>query len=1385
MLDATPKQFSTMNSTSEQNNRDYAGLSISNVAVNGRPSVDRNAKQILILAAWLRSIFPGLNLPINASDEDLKACLLDANVLSQILNKLRKPGSAKEGGYVIHNLASRAEKITRFLAAIADMGIVKLDSTDIEDGSMDSVYNCLWSIRARFMSNDMGDKPLGCKSPAKSENIRFDTSLHDPFSPMSGEERRKVLFESKFLRTLSSPIMSEPLGGSNHQVGHKFHEVFQLKQGRYADLPAAKISEMMKSNSLDNAPTQSLLSVVNGILDESVEKKNGEIPHRVACLLRKVVQEIERRISTQAEHLRTQNNLFKAREEKFQSRIRVLEALASNINEENQCVLSQLQQTKQAEKTKAEEKKNSVNEDVTRLIKERDECKAEIVLLKQELETAKKTYELRCLQVEMEKGEDVSRLMKERDESKVEITMLKQELEIAKKTYELRCLQVKTEKGEDVVRLIKERDESREKITMLEQELETTKEMYELRCLQVKTEKGEDVSRLIEERDENKAEITKLKQELETAKKTYELHCLQVEAEKEEDVSRLIKERDESKAEITMLKQELETTKKTYELRHLQVETKKGEDVTRLIEERDESRAEIISLKQELETAKKTYELRCLQLETENDEGMTRLIKERDESKVKIVTLKQELETAKNAYELRCLQLEKEKDEDVARLIMERDESKTEIAMLKQELETATKTYELRCLQVETEAKSAQLMLKERIKELEDLLEDSSNEVQKLTTSFESKQKKWNAKANSYRRMIEFQYNLLQGVKCSSESVKEEILRVKMDYSNEVNQLGLKLKSLAHAAGNYHVLLAENRKLFNEIQDLKGNIRVYCRIRPFLTGQKDKQMTIEYIGENGEVVIANPTKPGKEGHKLFKFNKVYSPASTQGEVFTDIQPLIRSVLDGYNVCIFAYGQTGSGKTYTMTGPNGATKENWGVNYRALNDLFEISQTRSGAISYEVGTQMVEIYNEQVRDLLSSNASQKKLGILTHSQPFGLAVPDATLLPVNSTSDVIELMDIGLKNRAVGATAMNERSSRSHSIVTIHVRGTDLKGGSSLHGNLHLVDLAGSERVDRSEVTGDRLKEAQHINKSLSALGDVIFALAQKSSHVPYRNSKLTQVLQSSLGGQAKTVMFVQLNPDVNSYSESLSTLKFAERVSGVELGAARSTKEGRDVRELMDQVASLKDTISKRDEEIDRLQLLKDLKNNVYNGINAEKRSAASMNKDVNGGVPRVQKPLGGKSIGGAVEKAGLDHDNASDHSDAHSEADSHHSMDDMKNHNEVIQRLDIGQNIIEDDETLGFADRDYEERIMDIVDDLTVETENDATTESPNITQSTKSAEKLEKPRSTTTISRTLYKHPQTASTTLPGSKEPSRLSSAPSLKKTVTGLKSGKRWQ
>ncbi|MCO5550527.1 hypothetical protein L7F22_004014 [Adiantum nelumboides] len=213
-----------------------------------------------------------------------------------------------------------------------------------------------------------------------------------------------------------------------------------------------------------------------------------------------------------------------------------------------------------------------------------------------------------------------------------------------------------------------------------------------------------------------------------------------------------------------------------------------------------------------------------------------------------------------------------------------------------------------------------------------------------------------------------------------------------------------------------------------------------------------------------------------------------------------------------------------------------------------------------------------------------------LEIRNNSQQNGLNVPDANLLPVNSIEDVLELMSLGHKNRAVGSTAMNERSSRSHSVLTVHVKGIDKTSRDVFRGCLHLVDLAGSERVDKSDVTGDRLREAQHINKSLSALGDVIAALAQKSQHIPYRNSKLTQLLQDSLGGQAKTLMFVHVSPDEDSYGETISTLKFAERAATVELGAAQSNKESGEVKDLRDQVTLLRDTLTKKEEELERCQ---------------------------------------------------------------------------------------------------------------------------------------------------------------------------------------------------
>ncbi|KAM3234418.1 kinesin-like protein KIN-14I isoform X1 [Capsicum annuum] len=428
---------------------------------------------------------------------------------------------------------------------------------------------------------------------------------------------------------------------------------------------------------------------------------------------------------------------------------------------------------------------------------------------------------------------------------------------------------------------------------------------------------------------------------------------------------------------------------------------------------------------------------------------------------------------------------------------------------------------------------------------------------------------------------IDQQQRDIKDLKQTLLTTKAGMQFMQMKFHEEMQNIGMHIHGLAHAASGYHRVLEENRKLYNQVQDLKGSIRVYCRVRPFLPGQSSYISNVDHI-DDGSITIGVPSKNGK-GRKTFNFNKVFGPSASQGEVFSDTQQLIRSVLDGYNVCIFAYGQTGSGKTFTMTGPKDLTEQSRGVNYRALGDLFLLAEQRKDTFLYDVSVQMIEIYNEQVRDLLVSDGVHKRLEIRSASQ--GLTVPDASLVRVTSTSDVIDLMNLGQRNRAVSATALNDRSSRSHSCLTVHVQGRDLTSGAILRGCMHLVDLAGSERVDKSEVTGDRLKEAQHINKSLSALGDVISALAQKNGHVPYRNSKLTQLLQDSLGGQAKTLMFVHISPEPDAIGETISTLKFAERVSTVELGAARVNKDATDVKELKEQIASLKAALARKETE--------------------------------------------------------------------------------------------------------------------------------------------------------------------------------------------------------
>nr|CAB3485849.1 unnamed protein product [Digitaria exilis] len=361
------------------------------------------------------------------------------------------------------------------------------------------------------------------------------------------------------------------------------------------------------------------------------------------------------------------------------------------------------------------------------------------------------------------------------------------------------------------------------------------------------------------------------------------------------------------------------------------------------------------------------------------------------------------------------------------------------------------------------------------------------------------------------------------------------------------------------------------KKLHNTILELKGNIRVFCRVRPLLRFDGDSN------GPEG-ASISFPTSvesAGRaidlmnQGQKLsFSYDKVFDHNASQEDVFVEISQLVQSALDGYKVCIFAYGQTGSGKTYTMMGRPGVNQK--GLIPRSLEQIFKTSQSlESQGWEYSMQASMLEIYNETIRDLLAPGRSNNfdmtpsKQYTIKHDSHGNTTVSDLTIIDVFGIADVTHLLEKASQSRSVGKTQMNEQSSRSHFVFTLKISGSNETTGQQVQGVLNLIDLAGSERLAKSGSTGDRLKETQSINKSLSALSDVIFAIAKGDDHVPFRNSKLTYLLQPCLGGDSKTLMFVNISPEASSVGETICSLRFASRVNACEIGIPRRQTQAR------------------------------------------------------------------------------------------------------------------------------------------------------------------------------------------------------------------------------
>ncbi|CAH1786333.1 unnamed protein product [Owenia fusiformis] len=387
-----------------------------------------------------------------------------------------------------------------------------------------------------------------------------------------------------------------------------------------------------------------------------------------------------------------------------------------------------------------------------------------------------------------------------------------------------------------------------------------------------------------------------------------------------------------------------------------------------------------------------------------------------------------------------------------------------------------------------------------------------------------------------------------------------------------------------------------------EAKEIK--VQVAVRVRPLLQKEKlgGEQLCVRVIPDSKQVIV------GKD--RAFTFDHVITSKSAQDEVYNKcVEPLVRSCFEGYNATVFAYGQTGSGKTFTIGGGNIASlvEQEFGIIPRAIQHIFNTIQTDSGT-EYVVRVSYIELYKEELRDLLDVDTSSKDLHI-REDEDGNTVISGTRELQCSSMDEVMSCLQSGSAARHTGSTQMNEQSSRSHSIFTIMIQQTvsdtnpkqersrsdaseevlensDENITQYITAKFHFVDLAGSERVDKTGNVGDRFKESVHINSGLLALGNVISALGdpkRKVTHIPYRDSKITRLLKDSLGGNAKTLMICCISPASSNFDETLNSLKYANRARNIRNKPivnhdSASTK----LAEMQSEIMALRDELQKQ-----------------------------------------------------------------------------------------------------------------------------------------------------------------------------------------------------------
>ncbi|GMH42931.1 LOW QUALITY PROTEIN: hypothetical protein BSKO_10853 [Bryopsis sp. KO-2023] len=538
----------------------------------------------------------------------------------------------------------------------------------------------------------------------------------------------------------------------------------------------------------------------------------------------------------------------------------------------------------------------------------------------------------------------------------------------------------------------------------------------------------------------------------------------------------------------------------------LEAKTRKGEE---LIQRNDGYISEKERLEQQFEECM-TRVLETEKVKSEIQEVFFRLRKEADKMRARLDKARAMLGAAE-AVKIDALNQAKqvgvEHSTQVRELEILCDQQQKEHEVLNTMLEKMEDEYEQICREkLLTEKKMARIgkakegdiqRMKEALKNAEHLSKGSIHEKDIRVNQLQEELADMTAMFNANRAELDE----IKTGQNELQALREMKSDIQSREKSQADIIMIQSKRLEEVEKAYKTEQVGRKRYFNTMEDLKGKIRVYCRARPMLPMEEKAGQTFA-LNLPDELTISHMWRERKP--REYSFDAV-PPEASQEQVFADTSHLVQSAVDEYNMCIFAYGQTGSGKTHTIYG----YEDNLGMTPRGINELFRVLNRDRDKYNFCVTCYMLELYQDHLQDLLRKTEEQTKL-------------------------EMVKLLK----------SLLQRASSRSHLIMSIVIHSTNMQTQTYTR-KLSFVDLAGSERVKKSKSTGERFKEAQAINKSLSALGDVISCLASGAPHIPYRNHKLTMLMSDSLGGNAKTLMFVNVSPSDSNIDETQNSLQYA------------------------------------------------------------------------------------------------------------------------------------------------------------------------------------------------------------------------------------------------